>query len=467
MEQDPKIEEKVDNRSSELDEAAAVHSQLVKDIHHYLNQKLFQNIDDALKEIHAADIADIFELLSADDRQTLAAHMGSKFNAEILTYLDSTVKDQIIQALEPKQIAKSVAKLESDDAMELVADLKEEDQEKIIKHLPFASRQLLEEGLTFPEDSAGRLMQREFVAAPEFWTVAETLSYLRDEKGNMPEDFYNIFIIDPVHRVIGYVPLSHVVRADPKTKLETLKIETVYAIAYDRDQEDVAYLFRQYNLISAPVVDEVGRLIGVITVDDIVDVIEEEVEEDILSMAGVVETDFHASTLTTALTRIRWLLILLANTVLASMVINHFKGTIDQIVVLAVLMPIVTSMGGNAGIQVVTVAVRALATRDIRPSNIKRVIFKELGIAAINGIVFALLAGIIATLWFGDFLLASVLAVSMVFNLIWAGLGGILIPLLLARYKIDPAVTAGPILATSTDVFGFFIFLGLATIFLV
>ena len=439
---------------------------LTKEVLEALEEKNFDFIDQTFKDIHAADIADIFEQLNSDKRHELAEHMAQDFDAEILTHLDKTIKSQILEIIDPKKIAKSIAGLDIDDAIELVEDLKETEQEEIIENLPFASKQLVEEGLTFPEDSAGRLMQRNYVAAPDFWTVKEVLDYLRETKDKIPDDFYNVFIVDPLHRVIGYIPLSQLLRANDQKKLKALTMLTAQTIPFDKDQEDVAYIFRHYNLISAPVVDEAQRLIGVITVDDIVEVIEEEAEEDIFNLAGVRESDFHASTITTAFTRIRWLLVLLVNTFLASIVINYFKGTIDQLVVLAVLMPIVTSMGGNAGIQVVTVAVRALATKDIRPSNIRRVILKELSIAAINGLVFAIIAGTIVTLWFHDYLVALVLAASMVLNLLWAGIGGILIPLILARFKIDPAVSAGPILATSTDVFGFCIFLGLATLVL-
>lgn len=444
----------------------AINVALLTQFNQWLEHHNYDSLKKALSDLHSADIADLFIQLSAENRKLLADYMAPAFDAEILTYLDPSVKDQLVAILSPRDIAESVARLHSDDAIELVEDLNESAKEEIISYLPVASRQVVEEGLTFPEDSAGRLMQREFVAAPEFWTIEELFAYVRKDD-TLPEDFYSVFIIDPSHKILGYIPISHLLKSHNKVILRDLIMPDVHKIRFDEDQEDVAYLFRHYNLISAPVVDDAERLIGVITVDDIVDVIDEEAEEDFLSAVGMGSVDFHANTFSTALNRIRWLLLLLANTILSSIVINHFKGTINEAVILAVLMPIVTSMGGNAGIQVVTVTVRAIATRDIRPNNVKKIILKELTIALINGLVFATIAGSLATLWFHNFLVGGILATAIGLNLLWAGLAGIMIPLILARLKIDPAVTAAPILTTTTDVLGFFLFLGLATLLMV
>lgn len=456
-----------DNKSkNESLTGTAITVALLAQFNQWIEYKDYTSIQKALSDLHSADIADLFIQLSAEDRKCLAEYMAPTFDAEILTYLDSSVKGQLVTILSPREIAKSLARLDSDDTIDLVEDLDESTKEQIMSYLPMASRQVVEEGLTFPEDSAGRLMQREFVAAPEFWTIEELFTYIRKDD-SLPEDFYSVFIIDPSHKILGYIPISHLLKSHSKVILGDLIMPDVHKIRFDADQEDVAYLFRHYNLISAPVVDDAERLIGVITVDDIVDVIDEEAEEDFLSAVGMGSVDFHANTFLTALNRIRWLLLLLANTILSSIVINHFKGTINEAVILAVLMPIVTSMGGNAGIQVVTVTVRAIATRDIRPNNVKKIILKELTIALINGLVFATIAGSLATLWFHNYLVGGILATAIGLNLLWAGLAGIMIPLILARLKIDPAVTAAPILTTTTDVLGFFLFLGLATLLIV
>lgn len=416
--------------------------------------------------LHAADIADLLEQVGTETRRALVAILRPDFDAEILSYLDASVREEVVEQIEPKELAAAVAELETDDAVDLIEDLDEADQRQILDNLPAEARQRVEEGLTFPEDSAGRLMQRELVSVPQFWTVGRTLDYLRAAGDDLPEDFYDIFVVDPRHRVVGSVPLSRIMRQKRSVGITELLTEDIHRITATMDQEEVAFLFRQYGLVSAPVVDPAGRLIGVITVDDVVHVINEEAEEDILGLAGVGETDLHAPTLATAWRRVRWLAITLVNTIIASVVISHFAATIAQAVVLAVLMPIVAAMGGNAGMQVVTVTVRALATRDLSPRNTLRVVGKEMVIGAINGVVFATIMGSIAALWFGDPVVAGVLAAAMVLNMLWAGLAGTLIPLALVRVGIDPAVAAGPFLTTTTDVLGFFIFLGLATLVL-
>jgi len=431
-----------------------------------LDENRHEQLGEMLEDLHAADLADLIEQLDPEHRERLIQTLVPGFDAEVLSYLDAAVREEVVELIEPKELAAAVAELDTDDAVDVIQDLDEEDQKAILENLPAETRQLVEEGLTFPEYSAGRLMQRDLVSVPPFWTVGNTLDYLRAAGDDLPEDFYAIFIVDPLHRPIGAVLLGRVMRQRRPVVLADLMTEDIHRIPATMDQEEVAFLFRQYGLVSAPVVDASGRLIGVITVDDVVDVIDEEAEEDILKLAGVGETDLHLSVAQTAWRRVRWLVITLFNTIIASFVISHFESTIERVVVLAILMPIVAAMGGNAGMQVVTVTVRALATKDIGPGNVFRVVGKELLIGIINGVVFAAIMGTIAAVWFGNTQVAAVLAAAMVFNMVWAGLAGTLIPLALARVGADPAVAAGPFLTTTTDVLGFFIFLGLATLVL-
>ncbi|MGH6958981.1 MAG: magnesium transporter, partial [Dongiaceae bacterium] len=368
--------------------------------------------------------------------------------------------------LGPQELAAAVAELDTDDAVDLLEDLDEEAKQRILAAVPAEERVILEKGLTYPEDSAGRLMQRELVAVPAYWTVGETVDFLRASQ-DLPDDFYDLFIVDPAHRPVGTVPLSRAMRTKRPVRLTDIMETELRTVPVTMDQEAVAYMFRQYALVSAPVVDEAGRLVGVVTVDDVVHVIDEEAEEDLMSLSGVGESDFHAPAAETAWRRMRWLFVTLINTLIASTVILQFDATIQQIVALAVLMPIVAAMGGNAGMQVVTVTVRALATRDLTPgSNLLRTVGKELIVAGMNAGLFALIMGGIAAAWFHDWHLGFVLGAAMVFNMLWAGLAGTVIPLTLHRLGMDPAVSAGPFLTTTTDVLGFFSFLGLATWFL-
>jgi magnesium transporter len=327
-------------------------------------------------------------------------------------------------------------------------------------------RAAVEEGLTFEEETAGRIMQREVVAIPQFWTVGKTLDYLRALQSNLPEEFYDIFVVDPMYHVVGEVPLSAILRAARTDKLHELARDTIHTIAADTDQEDVAMRFRRDNLTSAPVVDDDGRLLGVVTVDDVVNVIDREAEEDVLKLAGLSRTDLYRAAFGTARSRFSWLFINLLTAILASAVISMFEASIDQIVALAVLMPIVASMGGNAGTQALTVAVRSLATNELSAVNAWRIIGKETLVGLLNGIAFAAITGVITWAWFADPLLGGVIAGAMIFNLIAAGLAGVGIPVLLNRIGIDPAVASTVFVTTITDVLGFFLFLGLAGIVL-
>lgn len=415
----------------------------------------------SIDELHAADIADLLEQLSVDDRAQLVALLRPGFDGEVLTYLNPDLREEVVQLFEPKELAAAVAELDTDDAVDLIEDLDEETRAEILSYMPAADRALVQENLNYDEATAGRLMQRDLVAVPQFWTVGKTIDYVRAATDELPEDFYDIFVVDPMHRVIGAVPVSRLLRQKRSARIADLVTEEVDAIPATMDQEEVANLFRQYNLVSAPVVDGSGRLIGVITVDDVVAIIDEEAEEDFLKLGGVGDTSIYRSVLDTAKARASWLGVNVITAFVAAGVISLFSSTIEEIVALAVLMPIVASMGGNTGTQALTVAVRALATRELSASNAGRVVRKEALVGLINGILFATGVGVIAALWFEP-MIGVVIGIAMVINLFTAGLVGVLIPLALDRMGIDPAVASSVFLTTVTDVVGFFAFLGLA-----
>jgi magnesium transporter len=416
-------------------------------------------------DLHEADLADLLEHLDREERPLLIKALGSGFDLEVLTYLDVSLREEILEALEPLHIASSLSDLDSDDAVDIFEDLDEEAQQRVLAALPRADRLVLEESLSFPEDSAGRIMQRELLAVPSNWTVGETIDYMRAAK-DLPDDFYDLYIVDPKHQPIGYVPLSRAMRTRRPVKLTEIMNEDMKTVPIAMDQEEVAYLFRQYGLVSAPVVDGAGRLVGVVTVDDVVHVIDEEAEEDLLKLAGVQEADLYSAVLDTTRSRFTWLLVNLFTAVAASVVIALFEDTLERIVALAVLMPIVASMGGNAGTQTLTVAVRAIAMRDLSARNALRFVGKELIVGLANGAMFAVLAGIMAWIWFDAPEIGAIIAAAMVINLVVAALSGALVPLGLEKIGVDPAVASSVVLTTVTDVIGFFAFLGLATIFL-
>ena len=430
-----------------------------------LEQERAAIIPRLLRPLHPADQADLIERLDADQRVHLLAALGAAFNPEILANLDETVREEVVYLLGEEQIAGFLSAMDSDDAVELIGELEEDEQARILKSLPAKDRVILEEGLTFPEDSAGRLMQREMVVVPAHWTVGQTIDYLRTFS-DLPDDFYDIFVVDPAHHPVGELALSRLLRSKRPMRVSDIMRRDFRKVPAAMDQEEVALLFRQYGLVAAPVVSEDDRLLGVITVDDVVDVIHEEAEEDIMRLGGVGETDLYGSLWGTARARFPWLVVNLATAIAASMVIGVFDATIEKVVALAVLMPIVASMGGNAGTQTLTVAVRALAMRDLTSRNAFKFIAKETMVGSLNGIVFAVLMAGASIVWFGDLDIAWIIALAMVINLVMAGLVGTLIPLGLDRFKIDPAVASGVFLTTVTDVVGFLAFLGLATLVL-
>ncbi len=416
--------------------------------------------------LHASEVADVIEQISSANRAGLMTVLGDRFDADTLAELDDTVREEVIEYMGVKSLAQALTELDSDDAVDVLTELDEEDQRQILEAIPLEDRTFIEESLKYPDDSAGRLMQRELVSVPEFWSIGETIDYMRhsaeDAPDTLPTHFYDIFIVDATHRPVGAVPLSLLLRTRRPVKMSEIMATGLHIIPVETDQEEVAYLFRQRDLVSAPVVDAGGRLVGAITIDDVVDVIDDEHEEDMMRLAGVGEDDLYDAAIDTTRSRFSWLLINLATAVLASVVIGMFEASIQQIIALAVLMPIVASMGGNAGTQTLTVAVRGLATKELTSTNALRVMTKELIVGCFNGVLFALIAGTVAWYWFDDVMLGVVIGLAMVINMVVAALAGTAVPIMLDRVNIDPAIASSVFVTTVTDVVGFFAFLGLA-----
>ncbi len=418
-----------------------------------------------LKDRHESDIAEIITVLQPDLRRNLIELVGADLPPEVFAELDDNMRDEAVEAVDTDTLVATVQGLDSDDAVFVLEDMDAAERDEVLQQIPRPERLVLQRALDYPEDSAGRLMQSEFIAVPPFWTVGQTIDYLR-ETDDLPEEFLELYITDPTHTPVGVVHLSEILRAQRPTAVEALLHDDFTIIEATTDREDVARLFERYNLVSAPVVDDDHRLIGVITADDVFEVIAEEAGEDILRLGGVGDEAVTDTVFEAARGRLSWLFLNLLTAIAASLVIGLFDGSIEQMVALAVLMPIVASMGGNAGTQTLTVTVRALATQELLPVNAARVVYRELGIGFFNGFVFAIVAGIVGALWFGDPLLGGVLAAAMIVNLVVAALAGILIPISLYRAGIDPAIASSVFVTTVTDVIGFFAFLGFATIFL-
>ncbi|MPY76810.1 MAG: magnesium transporter [Alphaproteobacteria bacterium] len=438
---------------------------VVREIRKALAENHPEAVGELVRPFHAADLADLFEQLNTEERAMLVSLVGTDVDPEFFSYLDYAVREDVIDDLDTEQLATVVQELDTDDAIDLIEDLDAEDQAELLQAIPAEDRALYEDALRYPEDSAARLMNREVATVPSFWSVGQTIDYMRSD-AELPSTFYDIYIIDPSHRPIGALPVSRLLRTDRPVPVSEIMSTDLKIIPATMDQEDVAFLFRQYGLASAPVVDDSDRLIGVITVDDVVDVIEEEHEEDILKLGGVSEDDLYHAVVGTTLARFPWLLLNLATAFIAANVIGLFDASIEKVVALAVLMPIVASMGGNAGTQTLTIAVRALAVKELTPANALRIIFKEVFVGSINGVVFAILVGLAAWLWFGNPLIGAVIGAAMIINLMVAALAGILIPLTMDKIGADPAVGSSVFVTTITDVVGFFSFLGLATIVL-
>ncbi|MBF9049562.1 magnesium transporter [Roseobacter sp. HKCCD9010] len=423
-------------------------------------------IDALMEPLHPADIADLLEQISGAEREALLHLWSAGVDGDVLSELDENLREEVISFLPDHVLAEAVRDLDSDDVVDLVEDLEDHQQEAILGALDDADRAAVEEALSFPEDSAGRLMQREVVRAPEHWTVGEMIDHLRHHKADLPEQFYHVILVDPRMKPTGYVTLGRMLSTPRTTELTEITEDSFRVIPATQPEEEVAYAFNQYHLISAPVVDDDGRLVGAITIDDAMAVLDAEAEEDILRLAGVGEGRLSDRIIDTTRRRFPWLAVNLITAILASLVIAQFEAAIAQLVALAVLMPIVASMGGNAGTQSLTVAVRAIATKDLTRSNLMRVIVREAGVGLINGLIFAVVMGAVGLIWFGSMALGGVIALAMVINLLVAGLAGILVPVTLDRFGVDPALASGAFVTTVTDVVGFFAFLGLAVLVL-
>jgi magnesium transporter len=411
--------------------------------------------------LHAADVGDVLESLEPGERVELVRLLGDRFDYSALTEVDESVRLELMEELPNAEIARGVSGLDNDDAVYILEDLEQEDRDEILARLPAFERLSLKRSLDFPEDSAGRRMQTDFIAIPPFWTVGQTIDYLRAGR-DLPDEFYQIYVVDASYQVLGIIPLDKFLRAQRATSIQALMNTNFVSVDANEDQEEAARDFERYDLVEVGVVDESKRLVGVLTIDDIVDVIHEEADEDIKLLAGVGDEDISDTTVDTVRSRAPWLLINLVAAVAVSFVIGFFGATIDQMVALAVLMPIVASMGGNAGTQTMTVTVRALAMRELDGRRLRRLVTREMVVGCANGAIFAILIGLVTWLRFNDLQLGIVIALAMIINLVVAGTAGILIPVLLDKFKADPAIASAVFVTTITDMVGFFAFLGIA-----
>jgi magnesium transporter len=416
--------------------------------------------------LHEADLGLLVVSLEPELRPKLVEMMGEEFDFAALTEMDDCTRDEILAELPNATVAEGVRDLESDDAVTILEDLEPEDQAEILEALPAADRVQLQRSLDYPEYSAGRLMQTTFVTAPPFWTAGHAIDAMRDtDEEHLPESFFEIFIVDPAHRLLGNIFLDTLMRAKSPATLEEIMNVERRRVAVTAQRDEVARLFQRYNLVSVPVVDEAERLVGVITIDDIVDVIQEEADAEVKALGGVSgEEELSDTVWSTTRSRFLWLFVNLITAFIASSVLGLFEGSLQKMVALAVLAPIVASQGGNAATQTMTVAVRALATRELSRANAARVILREVLVGVLNGAAFGVITGAVASIWFGLAGLGAVIALAMLTNLIAGALGGILIPQLLNRFRIDPAVSSGAFVTTVTDVVGYGSFLGIATL---
>jgi magnesium transporter len=447
--------------SSVYTEDNAVRPDVITRIQDLIQEEDGDHLKELVEPLHESELGDILEALDSDQRANLVSLTGGDFDYASLTEVDEAVRLEVVNSIPNEQIAEAVTDLDSDDAVFILEDMEQTDRDEILSLVPFEERSRIIRSLDYPEETAGRRMQTEFVAVPPFWTVGQTIDYLRDDK-NLPESFYEVFVIGPSFELIGYVTLDNILRTQRKTKIEDIKETTIHPIPVLEDQEEAARVFEQYDLVSAAVVDESNRLVGVLTIDDVVDFIQQEADEDIKRLAGVGDEELSDSVFEITKSRFTWLFLNLITAIMASAVIGIFDATIQEMVALAILMPIVASMGGNAGTQSMTVAVRGLATKDIDNYNMMRTIRREVLVGLLNGIFFAVLIGVISAFWFSNPSLGYIIGIAMVVNMLCAALAGILIPIFLEKMHIDPAIASSVFVTTVTDVVGFFAFLGLA-----
>ena len=439
-----------------------------KEFINVLSKKIKDNdtafLNRTLKELHPSDSADLIENLIPENRTKLIEIEGFNLDPEIFIELNESIQTEIFILLSTESIVNILRRLESDNALKILENLDEKKKNTVLNKLPPKDRFILQEGLSYPEDSAARIMQREFTAIPSNWSVGQTIDYLRENK-DLPEEFLEIFIVDSDFKPIGTVPSSKVLRAPRDSKMNLIMSEMQVLIPVDMDKEEVGRIFENYNLISAGVVDKTNKLVGMITGDDVVTVVKEEAEEDVLRLAGVGDEEITDSVLKKTKRRFNWLLLNLFTALLATWVISKFGATIEQMVALAFLMPIVASMGGNAGMQTLAVTIRAIATKELSSGNLTQIVTKEFIIGVLNGIIFAAITALIVQLWFKEINLSILIAVAMVLNMIVAGLFGILVPVSLKKFNIDPAIASSVFVTTITDVIGFLSFLGIGAYF--
>ena len=437
----------------------------IRDVIAALEVSSRDNLFTAIKDVHPADIADLLEQLPAEGRKEFVALAGDDLPTDILAELEEGVRDDVVEALDDEFLAEVVGDLDTDDAVYLLEDMDDERKQEVLDALPIADRVAIERSLDYPEYSAGRMMQRDLVAAPAFWTVGQTIDMMR-ARDDLPEDFYEIIVVDPSHRPIGTIGLARIMGSKRPATLDGLMNRDFRSFQATQPQEDVGYAFNQYHMVSAPVLDETGRLAGVITIDDAMQVLDEESEEDLMRLGGVGDEDLSDTVLEIAKQRLPWLAVNLATAIMASLIIAQFDWVIEKIVALAVLMTIVASMGGNAGTQTLTVAVRALATKDLTATNAFRIVSREGLVGLLNGVVFAIVMGGATWWWYDDASLGAVLGVAMIVNMLVAALAGILVPIGLEKAGADPALASAVFVTTVTDVVGFLAFLGLAAMVL-
>ena len=416
-----------------------------------------------IADVHYADLADLIALLSASQRRRILRILRVGLDHDLLLELDDTFRRELADVLSPKEMASAISEMESDEAVQVLEDLEKNEVTDVLREVSAEEREDIEQGLQFPEDTAGRRMQSEVVTVGTDWSVGRTIDFLRDEE-ELPDEFFDVFVVDQDHRPVGVISLSRILRSPRETPMSESVDDTQVIVPADMEQEEVALQFEKYDLTTAGVVDKEGKLLGMITVDDVMEVAREEFEEDVLLLGGVGEEVVSDSVWFAARNRFTWLLVNLFTAALASLVIGLFDATIEEMVALAVLMPIVASMGGNAGTQSLTITVRALATKELTAFNALRSVRKELTVGALNGLVFAPLAGLLTFFWFDHLLLGTVIGGAMIINMVVAGVSGALLPLFFDRIGIDPAVASGVFVTTVTDVVGFFAFLGLASL---
>ncbi len=444
------------------DEDGHLRSGFIDSILASISENNKSSLMELIGSLHESELGDVLESISSPLRRALVKLAGDDFDINALTEVDEAIRIDIMDALPNVKIAEAIQDLDSDDAVYILEDMDEEDQKEVLDNLPFDDQVMLRRSLEYPEESAGRRMQTDFIAVPPFWTVGQTIDYMREDD-DLPDRFHEVFVVSPQYELMGYVQLDKLLRRRRNIVIDQLMETSIHPIEATMDQEEAAYIFQQYDLISAAVVDNGKRLVGVMTVDDIVDVINQEADEDIKRLAGVGDEELSDSVYEITKSRFVWLTINLVTAIIASFVIGAFDGTIEQMVALAVLMPIVASMGGNAGTQTMTVAVRALATRDMDSYNSKRIIRREILVGLVNGVAFALMMGLAAAFWFANRDLGFIIGFAMIFNMVCAAIAGISIPIILDKFGIDPAIASSVFVTTVTDVIGFLAFLGTAS----